>query len=118
MSSLPYPKVLEAGNSKVLDTMKSMDSTTGAVIPSNLVQGRTARLGMDNIDTNKEFRIAGHSSGFHGTLTVVYQPGPVIDVMTSQIKFSKEVPNIPECLQTVLQLDRTMKRDPPYVITE
>ena len=72
MPSIPYPKVLEADNAIVEDTMKSMDPRTGAVLPSNLVHGRPVRLSKDNIDTDKESKIAGHSAGFHGTQTVAY----------------------------------------------
>ena len=94
-----------------------MDPRTGAVVPSNLVLRRPIRFGKDNLDTEKESFIMGRSAGFHGTQIFGYQSGPAEVIDVSEMKFSKDVPNIPESLHTVLELDRPIKKDPQYSIS-
>ena len=90
-------------------------------MPSNLVHGRSVRLGEDNLDSDKESRIVRHSAGFNGTQTMANQPSLAIGIDVSEIKFIKDIkdnPKIPEYLDTVLELDHPIKKDPPYLITK
>ena len=90
-------------------------------MPSNLVHGRSVTLGEGNLDSDKESRIVRHSAGFNGTQTMANQPSLAIGIDVSEIKFIKDIkdiPKIPEYSDTVLELDRPIKKDPPYLITK
>ena len=88
------------------------------MIPNNLVHGRTVRFGKDNIDADKESAIAGHSSGYHATQIVAFQPGPIIDIDVSTMKFDTKTPEIPEALNRLKLLETPTKKDPPWSLTE
>ena len=115
--SMKYHKVLEADNATAEDAMKNMDHRKGAVVPSNLVPGRPTKIGKDNLDTNKESAIAGHSAGFHVTQAVAYQPGPPADAEAPEMRFVHKPHDIPDCLHSVLEINQPIKKDPPYVLS-
>ena len=70
-------------------SLVNMDPRTGAVPPLNLVNGRRAQFGKDNIDCCKDSAIAGHNAGYHGTQMVAYQRGPGKEPAIADIEFSK-----------------------------
>ena len=84
---IPPHKVSAADNAITKEVLKSLDEETGAVVPPNAVHGRPTQYGKDNIDTDKESQIVGHSAGWHGTQTSLYQIGPEIPIDVSEMHF-------------------------------
>ena len=84
----------------------------------NLTQNRPIQFGMDNIDCSKESAIVGHSSGFHVTQMIAYQPGPPSQVGVSEMKFSQPTLEVPEVLQEIQEIQSPIIKQPPYVITK
>ena len=79
-------------------TIKTVDETTGAVIPPNLSPERLLQFGSDNINVNKESAIAGHSSGFNATQLAGFQRGHPKVIEPPEIEFSSTVLEVPDVL--------------------
>ena len=116
--TISYKQCIKADTALSEDSLKSIDSDTGAVIPNNMVHGRALQFGQDNIDCSKESAIAGHSAGYHGTQMVAYQPGPKLEVDISEIKFSSRPLQVPDAVHRVQELNIPIVKEPPFVLTE
>ena len=115
---ISYDQCLQADTALAEETLMNMDPETGTVIPKNMVHGRPVQFGDDNIDCSKESAKAGHSSGYHGTQMVAFQPGPAAEVDISKIKFSTRTLTVPEVVHKLQELHDPIIKEPPYLITE
>ena len=95
-----------------------MDPATGAVLPITLVPGRPIRLENDNIGFSKESAIAGHNVGYHGTQQVIFQPGPPCEQTGINISFSKRTIDAPDTMHKVIELNKTIIKEPPFHLSE
>ena len=116
-SLLSHKKCLQGDNAVANEVIRNIDEQTGTVIPNNLVHGRTVRFAKDNIDADKESAIAGHSSGYHATQIVCFQPGPIVEIDVSTMKFDTKTPEVPEALHRLILLDTPIKKNPPWSLT-
>ena len=70
---ISYDSLLKVDTTLSEDTLKSLDKTTGAVIPRNLVQGKFIHFSADNIDIRDE-SLDGKNI-FSATQMAAYQRG-------------------------------------------
>ncbi len=86
--TISYENVLQVDNTLAENTLKSMNMTTGAVIPSSLVSNRFVHFTCDNIDIN-DSSLDGKNS-FHATQFAAWQRGPALDMGLQNLKPLKE----------------------------
>ncbi|XP_068200369.1 uncharacterized protein [Palaemon carinicauda] len=116
--TISYKQCLQADTALSEISLKNIDPETGAVPPLNLVLGRPIQFGTDNIDCLKESAIAGHNAGYHGTQQVSFQPGPTHEQSISDIAFSKYTIDVPDVVHKVIELNKTVVKEPPFHLSE
>ena len=99
---ISYENVLQVDTALAESTLKSMDGSTGAVIPPNFAKDRFVHFTCDNIDIN-DSSLDGKDS-FHATQVAGWQRGPAIDMGFKNLAPSTSTTLIiPEVMEEVLE---------------
>lgn len=99
-----YRQILQIDTGMAEATLQSMDPSTGAVVPPNMVAGRFVQFSVDNIDIN-DGTLDGKNT-FHATQMAAWQRGPPSGNVLENIEPSKSTKlETPEILDKIFDVN-------------